>query len=228
MQVAIIAGGLATRLGQLTKNLPKSLITIKGKPFIEYQLESLRRGGIRDIVMCLGHFGEQVEDCCGNGRRYGVRIRYSYETKRLDTAGALKLAELLLDDTFFALYGDSYVFLDFKGMLSAFQRENKQAMMSVYKNQDKYDKSNTNLKNGMVIEYSKETNTGMNYIDYGVNIFRKEVLKMIPPGQPYSMTSVFNQLIINNELLAYEVKRRFYEIGSIEGLREFTKYVQRN
>ncbi|MFC2067344.1 NDP-sugar synthase [Chloroflexota bacterium] len=113
MQTVILAGGLATRLGDLTKDNPKSMLKILGKPFMEYQLESLRAGGIEDIVICLGHLREQIESYFGDGREHGVNIRYSYEDNLLGTAGALKKAEPLLGDIFFTMYGDSYLFLDF-------------------------------------------------------------------------------------------------------------------
>jgi NDP-sugar pyrophosphorylase family protein len=226
MQAVIIAGGLGTRLGHFTVNQPKSLIQILGKPFIEYQFELLKNSSLTDIVLCLGHQSEQIADYCGDGSRFGVELKYSFENKRLDTAGAIKLAEPLLKDYFFTLYGDSYVFIDFKGMLSFLQKRNKIGAMSVYQNHDRYDNSNTEVANGLVTFYSKEQRENLNYIDYGVNLFRKDVLKLIPEAEPYSMGTLFNRLIGNQELQAFEVKERFYEIGSVNGLTEFTEYVR--
>ena len=179
-----------------------------------------------DVVLCLGYQGKQIADYCGDGRKFGVNLRYSFEDKPLDTAGAIKLAEPLLEEYFFTLYGDSYVFIDFKDMLSSLQKGNKIGAMSVYQNQDRFDKSNTAVVDGRVTFYSKEQRANLKYIDYGVNLFRKEVLKLIPNGEPYSMGTLFNQLIGRQELLAYEVKKRFFEIGSVNGLTEFTEYVK--
>ena len=226
MQVIIIAGGLGTRLGQLTLNQPKSMIQILGKPFIEYQFDLLTKGSVTDVVLCLGYQGKQIADYCGDGRKFGVNLRYSFEDKPLDTAGAIKLAEPLLEEYFFTLYGDSYVFIDFKDMLSSIRKGNKIGAMSVFQNQDRFDKSNTAVVDGRVTFYSKEQRANLKYIDYGVNLFRKEVLKLIPNGEPYSMGTLFNQLIGRQELLAYEVKKRFFEIGSVNGLTEFTEYVK--
>ena len=226
MQVIIIAGGLGTRLGQLTLNQPKSMIQILGKPFIEYQFDLLTKGSVTDVVLCLGYQGKQIADYCGDGRKFGVNLRYSFEDKPLDTAGAIKLAEPLLEEYFFTLYGDSYVFIDFKDMLSSIRKGNKIGAMSVFQNQDRFDKSNTAVVDGGVTFYSKEQRANLKYIDYGVNLFRKEVLKLIPNGEPYSMGTLFNQLIGRQELLAYEVKKRFFEIGSVNGLTEFTEYVK--
>jgi len=226
MQIVIIAGGLGTRLSQLTINQPKSMIRILGKPFIEYQFDLLKNGSVTDVVLCLGHQGEQIADYCGDGRKFGVNLKYSFESKPLDTAGAIKLAEPLLEDYFFTLYGDSYIFIDFKDMLSALKHGKNIGAMSVYQNHDRFDKSNTAVADGRVTYYSKEKRNDQTYIDYGVNLFRKEALNLIPEAEPYSMGNLFNRLIERDELLAYEVQKRFYEIGSVNGLTEFSEYVK--
>jgi NDP-sugar pyrophosphorylase family protein len=226
MQAVIIAGGLGTRLGKLTANQPKSLIPILGRPFIEYQFDFLKKSGVIDVVLCLGYQGQQIADYCGDGRKFGLNLQYSFEDKLLDTAGAVKLAEPLLQPYFFTLYGDSYVFINFKDMLFSLKKGNKIGAMSVYQNQDRFDKSNTAVANGLVTYYSKEYRENLKYIDYGVNLFLKEVLSLIPQAEPYSMGTLFNQLIARQELLAYEVDQRFYEIGSVNGLAEFMEYVK--
>ena len=227
MQVAILAGGLATRLGALTKQRPKSMVTVRGKPFLEYQLELLRTAGIEDIVMCIGHLGEQIERQFGNGRKHGVRIEYSFDDSPLGTAGALKKAEALLNDTFFTMYGDSYLFVDFTTIMSDFKSQNKLALMTVYRNCDQYATSNTVVERGLVKRFSKKEKTeDMVYIEYGVNIFKKEALKLIPESQFYSLDDLFPKLIEKKELLAFEVKERFYEIGSLQGLKEFEEHIK--
>lgn len=222
MQVAILAGGLATRLGDLTRNRPKSLVQIQDKPFLEYQLEFLKRGGIEDIVLCIGHMGEQIERYFGDGGKYGVNIKYSHEEKLLGTAGALKKAEALLDDPFFTMFGDSFVSLDFSRVMSYFCSRNKLALMTVYQNRDRYDRSNTEVEGNLVKKFSKKEKTNdMVYVEYGVDVFRKEILNMIPAGEFYSLDDFFPCLIEQQELLAFEVYERFYEIGSLQGLKEF-------
>jgi len=227
IQVVILAGGLATRLGNLTRNQPKSMVKVWGKPFLEYQLEVLRRGGIEDIILCIGHMGEQIERHFGNGSKYGVNIEYSTEDKLLGTAGALKKAEALLNGRFFTMYGDSYLFLDFSLVMSYFESRNKLALMTVYKNYDRYDKSNTIVEEGLVKKFSKKERTrDMVYIEYGANIFKKEALEMIPENQFYSLDDFFPSLIKMEELLAFEVKERFYELGSPQGFEEFKTYIR--
>jgi NDP-sugar pyrophosphorylase family protein len=227
MQVAILTGGLATRLGDLTRNQPKSMLKIRGKIFLEYQLEMLKRADIKDIVLCIGHMGEQIERQFGNGRNYGVNIRYSLEDKLLGTAGALKKAEDLLNEVFFTMYGDSYLFLDFTEVIRYFQSQNKLALMTVYKNYDRYDRSNTVVEGSLVKNFSKKERTeNMVYIEYGANILNKEALRMIPENQFYSLDDLFPHLIEMDELLAFEVKERFYEIGSPQGVKEFEEYIE--
>ncbi|MFC1950556.1 sugar phosphate nucleotidyltransferase [Chloroflexota bacterium] len=226
MQVAILTGGLATRLGDLTRNQPKSMLKIRKKTFLEYQLELLRRAGIKNIVLCIGHMGEQIERHFGDGRKYGVNIKYSLEDKLLGTAGALKKAETWLNTVFFTMYGDSYLSLDFNFVMSYFKSQNKLALMTVYKNYDQYDRSNTVVKGNLVKKFSKKEKTeDMVYIEYGANIFRKKALEMIPGNQDYSLDNLFPRLIEMKELLAFEVKERFYEIGSPQGLNEFEQYI---
>jgi len=203
------------------------MVEVQGKPFLEYQLGLLRRGGIRDIILCLGHMREQIERHFGNGKQYGVNIKYSLEDKLLGTAGALKKAESLINDAFFTMYGDSYLFLDFSLAMSYFKSQSKLALMTVYKNYDRYDRSNTVVEGDLVKKFSKQERTkDMVYIEYGANIFKKEVLNMIPENQLYSLDALFPRLIEREELLTFEVKERFYEIGSPQGLKDFEKYMK--
>lgn len=225
MQIAIIAGGRGTRLGSLAGDRPKSMAPVLGKPFLEYQLEFLQKSGVHDIILCLGHLGNQIEEYFGNGHKFGVDIKYSFEDQPLDTAGAIKKSEHLLSEIFLTLYGDSYLSMDFEAVMSYFRARNELALMTVYRNHDRYDRSNTVVRNGLVTHYSKREKTpDMVYIEYGANIFRKEALKMVPAKQAYSMESLFEKLIEERELLAYEVNERFYEIGSRQGLAEFEQY----
>jgi NDP-sugar pyrophosphorylase family protein len=228
MQVAIISGGLAKRLGDLTRSQPKSMVRIWGRPFLEYQIEFLRKQGVTDIVLCIGHLGEQIESYFGDGSGFGVNIKYSHEDRRLGTCGALKNARDLLDNTFFTLYGDSYVFLNFRETLSFFESRDKPALMTVYKNNGRYDRSNTAVEGELVSRFSKcQASDDMVYVEYGVNIFRKEVLDMVPQG-PYGTDELFERLVETGDLLAFEVRERFYQIGSPQGLEEFKRFAVSN
>lgn len=227
MQVVILAGGQATRLRPLTDKVPKSLVEIGEKSFLEHQLDFLKKAGIEDVVLCVGHLGEQIERYFGDGSKLGVNLKYSYEKERLlGTAGALKNAERLLQDPFFVMYGDSYLFIDFAAVTSYFDKMNKLGLMVVYKNYDRYGESNVVIEGNLVKQYSKKDRAeGMVYIDYGASILRKQALELVPQNQVYSLEGLFDQLIERKELLAYEVDKRFYQIGSPEGLEEFRRYI---
>ena len=227
IQVAILAGGLATRLGELTKHRPKPLVETLHKPFLAYQLELLRAKGITDVVLCIGHLGIQIRETFGDGSKYGVHLSYSIEDKPLGTAGALKNAESLLGNIFFVMYGDSYLFLDFQKVQSYFMSQNKLGLAAVYRNHDSYDKSNMVVNGNMVTKYSKTEKTKeMVYIDYGASIFRKEALELVPKNHAYSLEDLFIRLIKREQLLAFEVNDRFYEIGSPQGLRDFEEFAK--
>ena len=203
MQIVILCGGLATRLGGLAKDAPKSMIQIKDKPFLEYQIKNVKKYSITDIVLCVGHLSEQIKDYFGNGEKLGVNICYSYDTKKpLGPIGALKKAEPLLDDIFFTLYGDSYVFVDFKKVYTYFSKQNKLALMTVYQNFDKFDSSNIIINNKLVTKYGGEKTKETTYIDYGVSLFRKKTLKNIPTDAFYSTKDLFTNLTKQKELLS--------------------------
>lgn len=229
MQIVILCGGLATRLGEIAKDTPKSMILIAKKPFLEHQINFLKHSGITDIVLCVGHLAEKIQEYFGDGERFGVRLRYSHDGDiPLGPIGALKKAEPLLDNIFFIMYGDSYVFVDFQRVYSYFLKQEVLALMTVYKNFDKIDASNIVVENGRITRVGKEQKTNnMVYIDYGVSILRKKALVRFPKDTFYSTIAFFTDLAQRKQLLAYEVKHRFYHIGTLESLEEFKTYMKK-
>ena len=227
MQMVILCGGFATRLGDLAKNIPKSMIDIYGKPFLWYQIENLKRYDIRDIVLCVGHLSEKIIHYFDDGKKLGVNIKYSHDgDKPLGAIGALKKAEPLLDNIFFIMYGDSYLTVNYQEVYSFFKKYDKSGCMVVYKNNDKYDKSNLIVKDNMVVDYGKEKHSKeMIYIDYGTTLLRKITLKKIPLDTFYTTGEFFSKLIKQKQLLAYEANKRFYHIGNPEALEEFREYI---
>jgi MurNAc alpha-1-phosphate uridylyltransferase len=223
MQMVILAGGLGTRLKPLTESIPKSLIPVNGRPFLEYQLDLFKRHGLRDIVLCVGHLGDQIKEHFGDGSVFGVDIRYSEEgEKLLGTAGAIHKAERFLANEFFLTYGDSYLLLDYGTVLDWFRRRDSLALMVVYRNCNQLDRSNVIVEGDLVRVYDKEGRTpGMDYINYGVSVLRKEALSLIPTDRPYTQEEFYQSLIEQGQLLAFETHQRFYEVGSPHGLEEF-------
>jgi len=221
--MVILAGGLGTRLRSLTTEVPKALIPVGGKPFLHHQIDLLKRRGIRDIVLCVGHLGDRVKDYFGDGRWLGVRIRYSQEEgPLLGTAGAIKNAESLLGDDFFLMYGDSYLMIDYRMVTRYFRRFDRLGLMVVWRNVDRFERSNVMVEGNLVTAYNKDQKSpDMVYINYGLSVLRKEALAFIPAGRPFSQEDFYQILIDQGELLTFEVEQRFYEIGSPKGLEEF-------
>jgi N-acetyl-alpha-D-muramate 1-phosphate uridylyltransferase len=227
MQAVILAGGLGTRLSGLAGDLPKAMVDVDGKPFLELQLELLRREGLREFVLCIGYQGAKIQDHFGDGSKFGVELRYNLKEKDLlGTAGAVKQAEPLLQDEFFLIYGDSYVRMDYQRACAQFLARDRLGMMVVLRNDDKYDRSNILIEDGFVTAYDKACPTPqMHYVNFGVSLLRREALELVPSGVPYSQEEWFQDLIRSHNLLAFETFERFYEIGSPSGLTEFRRLV---
>jgi NDP-sugar pyrophosphorylase family protein len=224
---AILAGGLATRLGSLTGTIPKALVDVAGRPFVDHQLSLLRRHGICRAVFCVGHFGEQIEAHLGNGADRGLSISYSYDGDQLlGTAGALRRALPQLGETFWVMYGDSYMDIDYAAVLDAFDRRHARALMTVIRNDDRWDRSNAEFRDGRLIAYDKHHRTpAMRHIDYGVALLSRGVMDRVPADRPSDLADVYRQLVAEGTMIGYEVSQRFYEIGSPAGLEETRRHL---
>jgi NDP-sugar pyrophosphorylase family protein len=228
MQTVILCGGKATRLYPLTKTIAKSMIKIAGKPFLEHQLALLRKNKIFDIVLCVGIFGEQIKKHFKDGCGFGVNIKYSWETKPLGTGGAIKGALPLLNNSFFTMYGDSYLLFDYRDAEIYFKNSSLPGMMTVYRNENTYEPSNVSIKNNLVIEYDKKNHkNSFSYIDYGINAFKKSLFKNYKKDV-FDLSEIHQKLIREKRLLAYEAKHRFYQIGNPSGLQEFKDMLKNN
>ncbi|MBA2656995.1 MAG: NTP transferase domain-containing protein [Tatlockia sp.] len=225
LTVAILAGGLATRMHPLTERIPKSLIEVKGDYFICHQLRYLQHQGIKKVVLCVGHFGEQIEAAIGQGQAFGLDLHYSWDGENpLGTGGALKQALPLLGDTFFVLYGDSYLPIDFRAMEHYFYQRSNPALMAVFKNNNQWERSNVFFDKNLILEYNKyHLNLAMEYIDYGLSILSGIELEKFKANNCFDLAEFFHKVSLDQKLGGYEVFERFYEIGSQEGLQEAIK-----
>ena len=222
LPLAILAGGLATRLRPLTERIPKILLDIGGEPFIHRQLEDLARHGVTRVVLCVGYLGEMVQETVGEGSRWGMRIEYSFDGDTLlGTGGALRKALPLLGDRFLVLYGDSYLLCDYAAVERAFLSSGKQGIMTVYRNHGKWDTSNVLYNEGKIEIYDKKMHSPeMKHIDYGLGGLSERALRAYDENAPVDLARVYQDLLARDELAAFEVDRRFYEIGSPAGLEE--------
>ena len=226
--VAILAGGLATRLRPITKKIPKSLVPVAGKPFLAHQLELLRSRGIHRAVLCIGYLGEMIQREFGNGSTYGIRLDYSFDgPKPLGTGGAIKRALPLLGDEFFVLYGDSYLPVEYRPIAEFFRHSGKLGCMTVYRNEGHYDISNVVFRDGEIAVYDKKNRPPeMRHIDYGLSLFKAPVFEPYATDRPFDLTEVMGKLVRERQLAGYEVRERFYEIGSPTGLAELETLLQ--
>ncbi len=220
--VAIIAGGLATRLRPMTERIPKSLIEVAGEPFIAHQLRLLRTQGVRRVVVCAGYLGEMICEAIGKGEKFGLEIAYSWDGEQLlGTAGALRKALALLGERFFTLYGDSYLTCNFGTVQRTFERSGATALMTVFRNDGRWDKSNVEFAEGRILAYDKQCQTPrMRHIDYGLGVFRSQAFESIPVGKSLDLAAIYREMLGKGQLAACEVEQRFYEIGSLAGIEE--------
>jgi len=227
LPVAILAGGLATRLLPMTQEIPKSLIEVAGQPFILHQLEYLRKQGISSVVLCIGFLGEMIQEAVGNGSRWDMHVSYSPDGPALlGTGGALRQALPLLGEQFFILYGDSYLPIDFSDVQKKYADSTKKGLMTVLKNKNQWDKSNVEFSADQILEYNKTLiRPQMHYIDYGLGLLQGATLQAYPAGQSFDLSKVYNDLSIAGELAGYEVFERFYEIGSHQGIADTEAYL---
>jgi len=227
LTVAILAGGLATRLRPITEAVPKSLLEVNGEPFAVHQLRLLHANGIRRVVLCVGHLGELVQRAIGDGAALGLQVDYSFDGPALlGTAGAIRKALPRLGDSFFVMYGDSYLPCDYAAIARSFASAGVLGMMTVFRNEGKWDASNVEFERGTILTYSKKDWTPrMRYIDYGLGVFRAEAFHGLPAGKVCDLTEVYADLLQRKQLAAFEVHERFYEIGSPGGLRETAEFL---
>ena len=225
--VAILAGGLATRLRPLTKTIPKALIEINGEPFIAHQLRLLKKNNIKRVVLCIGYLGEMIQDVVGNGAKFNLEVDYSfYGPKLLGTAGALKKALSKLSENFFVLYGDSYLTCNFHEVQKSFLEQKKLSLMTVFHNEGQWDTSNIEYNAGNIVQYDKKQLTDkMHYIDYGLGIINSKVFVNRSENEIIDLAALYQFLLQQKQLAAFEVKERFYEIGSFIGITELEKYL---
>lgn len=222
LPVAILAGGLATRLGDITKTIPKALLEVAGKPFVVHQLELLRAAGVTRVVLCVQHLADQIEAVLGDGSAYGLEVRYSYDGDKLvGTGGALRRALPQLGDDFFVLYGDSYLRCDYRDIERSYRASKKLGLMTVYKNDGQYDASNVQWRDGHLLRYDKTPGIpDMTHIDWGLGVLSSRAFDPYPPDTKLDLAVVYQDLLARDQLAGYEVYERFYEIGSVAGLED--------
>jgi len=230
LPIAVLAGGLATRLGPLTERVPKLLVEVAGRPFGEHQIDLFRRQGLSRVVYCVAHLGEQIVAALGDGSRRDMTFTYVFDGPHpLGTGGALRRALPQLGEAFFVIYGDSYLPCDFAAVERGFRVSGKPGLMTVFRNDNRWDRSNVVYDGRRVVRYEKEAEAGqtMHYIDYGLGILTPAAFEpWTDVTEPFDLAAVYRDLISRNALAGHEVHERFYEIGSNEGLKDARAFLE--
>jgi MurNAc alpha-1-phosphate uridylyltransferase len=236
MQAVVLAGGLATRMRPHTLTVPKAMLSVAGRPFVDWLLERLVATGVADVVMCVAHLGEQIREHVGDGARFGARVVWSEEgPKLMGTAGAIRAALPHLEDTFLVTYGDSYLPFDYAEPLRILRANaDCDGVMAVFKNAGKWDVSNVMLGGAppepWVLRYEKgagKTDPAFDHIDYGATAVRRSVIEAVPAGEPAAFDAIQRDLAARKRLRGCLAHERFFEIGSPEGLAELDRHLQK-
>jgi NDP-sugar pyrophosphorylase family protein len=229
LPVAVLAGGLAARMRPLTDRVPKALLPVAGRPFILHQLELLRRQGASHVVLCVAHLGEQIRAAVDAGVAPGLSVSYSFDGARLlGTGGALRQALPLLGEEFFVLNGDSYLPCSLPRIQAAYRSCGRAALMTVMRNDNRWDRSNVRFSDGRLLAYDKHCpRADMAHIDFGLSVLSRTVFAPYAHAEVLDLADVLHDLALRGELAACEVAERFYEIGSPRGLRETEEFLAR-
>ncbi len=227
LPVAILAGGLATRLRPVTATIPKALVPVRGEPFAFHQLRLLAHNGFKRAIFLTGYLGEMVTEAVGDGSAFGMEVSYVADGPvLLGTGGALARALPALGPQFAVIYGDSWLEFDYRAAINHFERDGRPALMTVFRNEGSWDTSNVLLQDGEILAYSKANRTpAMQHIDYGFSLFRQDVLRDVPTDRPTDLATVFEALAATGQLAGYEVHQRFYEVGSFAGLADLEAHL---
>ncbi len=226
LPIVILAGGFGTRIASIANGLPKALMPIRGEPFISHQLKLLKSAGFSEVILSLGYQSQALVDFVKEGTAFGLTVRYVFDGDKLrGTGGAITQALPKLPEHFFVMYGDSYLSCDYAAIQKKYGESHCEGLMTVFYNQDQWDTSNVEYEDGRIIAYSKKNKTfKMHYIDYGLSIFSKKAFLPFVQRKIFDLSEVQEYLASINQLTAFEVKTRFYEIGSIGGIQQLEEH----
>ena len=227
--IIILAGGKGTRVKKLTKQTPKALIKIYNKPFIEYQINYLINQGIKNIIISVGYQGNKLINYFKNKKYKNANISFSKDGKSLvGTGGAVKKIMRKNKGIYYIIYGDSFLPIKFNQIKNAYLKSKNNSIIVIYKNNNKFDKSNVLLKRNKFIYDKNNTLPEMHYIDYGLCILNSKVFDGYANKTKFELSDLYNRLTLMKKMSYKIVKKKFYEIGSYKGINNFKKYIKYN
>ena len=224
--ICILAGGLGTRLGATVRDTPKPLLDVAGEPFLIHQLRLLARYEASRVVLCVGYLGDQIERRIGPSR-FGIDIRYVHDGPApLGTLGAIRQALPLLGERFLILYGDTYLRIDYGAVAGAWRRCDLPGLMTVLRNDGRWDVSNADFDGRRVTAYDKRAPAaGMQWIDYGLGGLRVEAVDLIG-SDAAELSDLYRELAARDGLFGFPATERFYEIGTPASLAETSAFLK--
>jgi NDP-sugar pyrophosphorylase family protein len=224
--VCILAGGLGTRLGEHVRDTPKPLLEVAGEPFLMHQLRLLAGHGAREAVLCVGYLGERIQQRIG-AERFGVRIRYSFDSPALDgTLGAVRRALPLLGERFLIVNGDTYLPIDYRAVAHAWRASGLPALMAVLRNEDRHERSNAVYGEGRVLAYDKHTLTPqMQWVDCGLGGLQAQALERAA-ARERELATLYAELARERLLCGFQAPERYYEIGTPAALAETDAFLR--
>ena len=227
-EIIILCGGLGTRIKSVSKKLPKSMIDIHGKPFIQYQLELLKKNNFNNIILCVAQGASIIENFVKDGKSFGLNVKYSYDgSNLLGTGGAIKNSLHNVNEYFFVIYGDSYLDINYKEVHDYYLLNKKKSVLTVLENNNLWDRSNIIFKNNKILKYCKYSNEKeMTYIDYGLSILNKKDFVDFDRKDNFDLSNLYDKLVKNGTLNGFKINERFYEVGSIKGINDFSKHME--
>jgi NDP-sugar pyrophosphorylase family protein len=228
LPLAVLAGGFATRLGLITSDVPKNMLMINGKPFVDWQLDLLSKNGYKKLVFCVSHKSQLIQDYLGDGSKFHVEIEYSFDgTSQLGTGGAIQNALSLLGPKFGVIYGDSLLPINYSDVENHFLNAEKLALMTVFRNENRFDASNVQFDQGILYKYEKgKVDSKMQHIDYGLTYFKREAFLGRGELKEFDLAEMCHDLANNGNIGGFEVFEEFFEIGSQSGINRTSKYLR--
>lgn len=225
MQAVIMAGGKGTRLSSVTKNVPKPMVDFCGKPLLEYIIGNLRENGVNDIILVIGYLGDVIKNHFGTGEKFGVQIRYFTEETPLGTAGALPLISDALSDTFFLVFGDLFLNIDFEKFADFHREKGAEITLFAHPNSHPFDSDiiitdNTDRVTGW--SYKKDERKGYyeNLVNAGLYVIEKSVLPQSAEEKLDLEKDIIIPAVSSGAVYAYRSSEYVKDIGTPERLEK--------
>lgn len=227
LQALILVGGLGTRLRTIVNDRPKPMAIIHGKPFLEYQIEFLKKNGVNDIVLSTGYMGEKIEEYFHSGEKLGISIKYKKEKELLGTGGAIKNAKDLLNEQFFVLNGDSIFLIDINDMIKFHKENRSDATLALVKVKDKSRYGNVQVDSKFQITgFIEKGNSGGDLVSGGVYYLEKSCFQWNNLPDKFSIENdFFPKLVVEKRVFGFVSNSFFIDIGTVEDHDKFGKHI---